>query len=97
METPKDWYRFASLGDSFTTAALAAGTKGVSTYLHTVSISTTAASAVLTIKDGRGVTIAKVDGSSSSSRALDFQGARCTDGLTASLSGGNADITITYT
>ena len=69
--------------------------KGPAT-LESVIVNTGAASAVLTIYDntaGSGTKIATVD---ATSKSFAHYGCRTKTGITAVLSGGNADVTIVY-
>ena len=63
-----------------------------------VNVNTAAASAVLTIYDGQSTTgtkVAAIDCSSSTGRQFTYM-IRCPNGIYAVLTGGNADVTVTY-
>jgi hypothetical protein len=81
----------------FTTSGNTGSLGGVGSHgvLYTVNINTAAASAVLTIKhkDTNGATVAVIDASAKGSYNYNI---KLSNGVFASLAGGNADCTIAY-
>lgn len=99
---PATLLHLASNGTSAATGG--SGQTGADSYLMTLNINTTAASSNVTLYDhgGAGTSTANsklfatIDCSSTSSRALDFGGAKIAGGFVAYMQGGNADVSITY-
>jgi hypothetical protein len=77
------------------TGTLTIGGTDSAARLNTITVNTGAVSAVLTVYDGTaaaGRKFAVID--ASASKSLNFGGAICKDGITAVMSGGNADVTV---
>jgi len=84
-------FHFTTAGQSATAGGAASGAQ-----LWTVVVGTGAASAVVTIKDGgsSGTVVATIDASAKG--YYNFAGMRTTNQLYATLTGGNADVTVTF-
>lgn len=90
MLSNADFLHFTTAGNTGTL-----GGTGSHGMLYTVNVGTGAASAVLTIKHGSssGTTVAVIDASAKGSYTFNI---KLSNGVYASLAGGNADCTIAY-